>query len=413
MTGAVLASTDTVPNHALRNSILEHFQAADRQLSPLKPQTPEAKEQPVQQEVVDPDAERSLQEAEQQLQSLDEYVSTVANAAAPVVDSDQDIAGFPVEDEVVRLFNQLDVDCSGVLNQTELYALARKLGSAMTEDEIEKAMEEMDPDRSGGVDLAEFMNWWSTELQPEPKLDTTKSGLSSDGSFVGTLPSAIDIEAARPGTARSKSNASDPMHRSGELTARSTHSRASFLSALTAELEVEANDKKEMDWSVFEDSWHTVTSGLVFFEDPAEVKEIVSVYLRKMSCPVLGSIQIREIEEMFDGWINNTRLSGASGVAVGKAFDVLEAGAKVSAQNQTPHSSTTVLLSELSQSKSCPTFVSCCGIVLHRLTGNASRLVSRRVRMNQNTSHYLARKVPLVEPVRQSLRNSSISVILV
>lgn len=335
MTGAVLTSTDMVPNHALRNSILEHFQAADRQLSPLKPQTPEAEEQAVQQEVVDPDAERSLQEAEQQLQSLDEYVSTVANAAAPVVDTEQEVAGVPahLDDEVVRLFNQLDVDCSGTLSQTELYVLARKLGSVMSEDEIEKAMEEMDPARSGSVDLAEFMNWWSQQLQPEPELDTTNSGLSSDGSFVGALPSAIDIEAARPGTVHSEFNSTAPMHHSGELSAQSTRSRLSFLSALTAELEAEANDKKEMDWLVFEDSWDALTSGLVFFEDPAEVKEIVSVYLRKMSCPVLGAIQIREIEEMFDGWRNNTRLSGASGVAVAKAFDLLEAGAKVSAQN--------------------------------------------------------------------------------
>jgi hypothetical protein len=150
---------------------------------------------------------------------------------------------------------------------------------------------------------------------------------------VGALPSAIDIEAARPGTVHSEFNSTGPLHRSGELSARSTHSRFSVLSGLTAELEAEATERKEMNWSAFAESWDAFTSGLVFFEEPAEVKEIVSVYLRKMSCPVLGSIQILGIEQMFDGWINNTRMSGASGVSVAKAFDVLQAGAKVSSSN--------------------------------------------------------------------------------
>ena len=42
MTGAALKGTDVVPNHALRNSILEHFQAGGRELSPLHPLPPQA-----------------------------------------------------------------------------------------------------------------------------------------------------------------------------------------------------------------------------------------------------------------------------------------------------------------------------------------------------------------------------------
>jgi hypothetical protein len=314
MTGAVLTGSDVVPNHALRNSILEHFQAADRQLSPLKPLTPEASADetaPPPAEPVDPEAERSLQEAEQHLQSLDEYVSTASNLpAAPTPPTEMD-------PEIVRLYEELDADGTGKLNQTELWKLSRKLGSQMDEGEIEQAMLEMDPTSSGAVTLEEFAAWWSQEPEPEP--EPRRGGLGAD-SFLGELPTAIDLAGSRPGTVHSVA--------SGELSARSNaSSRMSILSALVENLEAEY---KELDWSVFEKSWESLAGDVVFFEDPAEVKEIVALYLRKTGCPPLGSTQINGVEEMFTGWINNARMSGSSGVSVSKAFDLLKAGAKVS-----------------------------------------------------------------------------------
>ena len=187
-----LPNSDVVQNHALRNSILEHFQQNDRQLSPLKPLTPQASvdeqaaaaegDEEEEEEPVDPETERSMLEAEQQLQSLDEYVS--ANA----------VGRAAVDPLIAQMFRELDADGSGQLNQTELWQLARKLGSTMDESDVEVAMNEMDPDGSGQVDLAEFAAWWSKELEPEP--EQIGGGLvGAGGSFVGELPfsGALDI----------------------------------------------------------------------------------------------------------------------------------------------------------------------------------------------------------------------------
>jgi hypothetical protein len=297
MTGAVLSSTDVVPNHALRNSILEHFQAADRQLSPLKPQTPVPEERAAEEQMVDPDAENSLREAEQHLQALDEYVSTAGTAATPMDPAD----------EIERLFRELDADGSGSLNQTELWRLARQLGSAMTEEDIERAMVEMDPDRSGLVDLDEFRAWWAREPEPEPEpgSESLTRGPRSQ--------SFLD----------SRAGGASPL--------RGVTSRLSILSGVLSDLDDEV---KQMDWAVFETAWDAVTDGTVLFEEAAELKEIVALYLRKMNCPSLGTIQIRGIERMFDDWMNNTRMSGSAGVSVAKAFDMLEAGAKVAPPNK-------------------------------------------------------------------------------
>eukprot|EP01043_Picozoa_sp_COSAG02_P006236 COSAG02_NODE_176_length_31159_cov_30.469833_13_plen_342_part_00 len=318
MTGAVLSNTDVVPNHALRNSILEHFQAADRQLSPLRPQTPVVNEQPT--EHSEPgDAERSLQEAAQQLQSLGEYVSTAGYTNDP-------------EDEIGRLFEQLDRDGNGTLNQTELWHLARQLGSKMTEQDIERAMVEMDPDKNGLVDLDEFRAWWlqeseglpepepEPEQEPEPESEPESDPDLAAKSFVGELPTGIIIEEGRPGTVHSSASPR------GNPSSRSAVSRMSMLSGVLSDMESEV---KELDWPVFQSAWGSLTSGVVFFEESAEVKEIVALYLRKMNCPPLGTMQTQGIQQMFDDWMNNTRMSGAAGVSVSKAFAMLDAGAKV------------------------------------------------------------------------------------
>ena len=169
MTGAALKGTDVVPNHALRNSILEHFQAGGRELSPLHPLPPQAAAPAPAREgdelPLDEEAERSLQQVSDDLQTLDEYVSAAARqSSSPIEAAD-------VPSQIARFFRELDVDGSGTLNQTELWRLARKLGSAMTEDDVERAMAEMDPDRSGVVDLQEFTRWWTREPEPEPEPD--------------------------------------------------------------------------------------------------------------------------------------------------------------------------------------------------------------------------------------------------
>ena len=55
-----------------------------------------------------------------------------------------------------RLFDVVDLDGSGDLNQTETTSLLRKLGMFTTEDEAHRIYKEMDVDHSGEVAVFAF-----------------------------------------------------------------------------------------------------------------------------------------------------------------------------------------------------------------------------------------------------------------
>jgi Ca2+-binding EF-hand superfamily protein len=60
-----------------------------------------------------------------------------------------------------ELFDQIDVDGSGLLDRTEVERLVKMLGVHMNGTEIDAAMQQMDSDASGEVDFQEFWSWWT------------------------------------------------------------------------------------------------------------------------------------------------------------------------------------------------------------------------------------------------------------
>ena len=62
-----------------------------------------------------------------------------------------------------ELFEEMDADHSGSLDQEEVAALYKKArGEKLSKKDQKKAMKEMDSDDSGGVDVQEFEAWWAT-----------------------------------------------------------------------------------------------------------------------------------------------------------------------------------------------------------------------------------------------------------
>lgn len=59
-----------------------------------------------------------------------------------------------------RIFEGIDLDRSGELDRNEIRELGAQLGAEMTDAELQGAMDEMDADGNGEVDLEEFLSWW-------------------------------------------------------------------------------------------------------------------------------------------------------------------------------------------------------------------------------------------------------------
>ena len=69
-----------------------------------------------------------------------------------------------------ELFDEIDTDKGGTLDQEEIGRMATLLGIPMSKGELEQAMIEMDEDGSGTVDFEEFAAWW-------PKLEGKNEAL--------------------------------------------------------------------------------------------------------------------------------------------------------------------------------------------------------------------------------------------
>ena len=59
-----------------------------------------------------------------------------------------------------EVFDEIDTDKGGTLDQEEIGRMATVLGIPMSKGELEQAMIEMDEDGSGDVDFEEFAAWW-------------------------------------------------------------------------------------------------------------------------------------------------------------------------------------------------------------------------------------------------------------
>jgi hypothetical protein len=58
-----------------------------------------------------------------------------------------------------QIFEELDEDGSGSLDQTEIQELMKRIGKPLSAGELRDAMAEMDKDQSGSVDVLEFRSW--------------------------------------------------------------------------------------------------------------------------------------------------------------------------------------------------------------------------------------------------------------
>ena len=111
----------------------------------------------------------------------------------------------PEKKSLRRLFNQLDVDRNGTLDEHELVSLAAAGGKKLSRRQLAEAMAEMDADGSGSVEYEEFEKWWEHGAQHPPQgtdvfrritaqLETKFSNLGgSSGNLTRTTTAPIHI----------------------------------------------------------------------------------------------------------------------------------------------------------------------------------------------------------------------------
>jgi calmodulin len=64
------------------------------------------------------------------------------------------------EDELRMLFEGCDSNANGSLQYTEFVALLQNLNADMEEKACRIGFREIDSDRDGHIDFAEFFRWW-------------------------------------------------------------------------------------------------------------------------------------------------------------------------------------------------------------------------------------------------------------
>lgn len=111
---------------------------------------------------------------------------------------DADRSGYVEQEEFIAVVKQLDIghiealfkqhdkDESGYLNAAEIRQLAKQLGKVLTAAELTAAVSEMDPSGDGQVDLNEFVLWWRKQSE------TDSGGVLGDA--LSSHASALDQE---------------------------------------------------------------------------------------------------------------------------------------------------------------------------------------------------------------------------
>ena len=81
---------------------------------------------------------------------------------------DMQAANDPEQRELKKireLFDSMDEDESGALNQSEIQTLVRSMGDRMSTSQITTAMSKMDPEMTGEVSFERFVKWWRYKKQ--------------------------------------------------------------------------------------------------------------------------------------------------------------------------------------------------------------------------------------------------------
>ncbi|EFC43922.1 predicted protein [Naegleria gruberi] len=94
---------------------------------------------------------------------------------APTSKAESTVLGHQVSDEDVRryreIFQLVDRDGGGSIEQEELGTLMRTLGLKPSEEEIQEMMKEADADNSGAIDFEEFVAVMSRSVQSQYTVD--------------------------------------------------------------------------------------------------------------------------------------------------------------------------------------------------------------------------------------------------
>jgi hypothetical protein len=76
--------------------------------------------------------------------------------------------------KVEPLFKKYDKDGSGAIDKDELDGLCKDLGVPLDEEQLKSALEDLDINKDGVVDLNEFCKWWFSGFQA---YDTYRRGM--------------------------------------------------------------------------------------------------------------------------------------------------------------------------------------------------------------------------------------------
>lgn len=70
-----------------------------------------------------------------------------------------------MKDDVKKAFDKFDKDQSGAIDKVELSALCEELGDKLNEKQLEAAMDDLDMNEDGVIDMSEFSRWYFTGMK--------------------------------------------------------------------------------------------------------------------------------------------------------------------------------------------------------------------------------------------------------
>jgi len=92
--------------------------------------------------------------------------------------------------EVKIAFAKYDADGSGAIDKEELGELSKELGHELTDEELDKALKDLDLNGDGVIDLKEFSRWYFTGMK---EFNGSRRTMLKAGAMAGKL---IDTVAA-------------------------------------------------------------------------------------------------------------------------------------------------------------------------------------------------------------------------
>jgi len=113
--------------------------------------------------------------------------------------------GWNKEDEleneqVQKMFDDIDTDGGGSLDKAETSALFKKLQIALTDDQYDQVFGELDRGNSGDISFEEFQRWWFLKKNGKPRMNRCPSPfLDALCTKLQTQPFAIREEMIHPG----------------------------------------------------------------------------------------------------------------------------------------------------------------------------------------------------------------------